>query len=63
MKIDEIEMFKCFVCERYRPMIEGEHHSVKFKDFFNPKDVCDGCFQNMQKKEDEKKETPDGQTL
>lgn len=43
----EAEMFRCFICNKYRPIKQAK--SVLIKGSILPKDVCEGCWKEASK--------------
>jgi hypothetical protein len=52
--LSEIEFFRCYICQKYKPISDCK--VVRFKDLIHPKDVCNSCFEEVQKKEGKKDE-------
>ena len=47
--IDDVELFRCYLCQRFRPMDKDHHKLVRFKDLIMPKDICNECYDRALK--------------
>jgi hypothetical protein len=48
-EIESIKLFRCFLCQKFKPMTPENCKSVIFKDLLWPKDVCIECFEKVKK--------------
>jgi hypothetical protein len=40
--MEEIELFRCFLCSKYKPISQAKPVTVRGSTL--PKDICDECF-------------------